>query len=76
MNIKRELIALGIRLLADKTSLVRQPDSFETMLNSLFNVETYDQQLARKIEADLDRATDATKRAITNHKFKSITKNI
>lgn len=75
MNIKRELIALGVRLLADKTSLVRKPDSFELMLNSFFNTETYDQQLARKIESDLDRATDATKRAITNRKFKKITQN-
>lgn len=76
MTIKRELIALGVRLLADKTSLVRKPDSFELLLNSFFNTETYDQQLARKIEEDLDRASHATKRAITNHKFKKITKNI
>lgn len=76
MNVKRELIALGIRLLADKTALVRKPDSFETMLNSLFNTETYDQQLARKIESDLDRGVEAAKRFNTNRQFKKITKNI
>lgn len=76
MNVKRELIALAVRLVADKTSLVRKPDSFEILLNSFFNTETYDQQLARKIEADLDKATDAVKRANTNRKFKKITQNL
>lgn len=76
MNVKRELIALGIRLLADKTSLVRKPDSFELLLNSMFGTETYDQQLARKIEADLDRGVEAAKRFNTDRQFKKITKNI
>jgi hypothetical protein len=75
MNIKREIIALGIRLLADKTSLVQKPDSFTLLLNSMFGGETYDQQLARKIETDLDKAVDVTKRKITEHKFKKIIKN-
>ena len=75
MNIKREIIALAIRVLAENTSIVRKPDSFEIMLNSLFNTETYDQQLARKIEADLDKATAAVKRANTNRKFKKITQD-
>jgi TPP-dependent pyruvate/acetoin dehydrogenase alpha subunit len=75
MNIKRELIALGIRLLADKTTLVRKPDPFESMLNSLFNTETYDQQLARQIESESERAVEAAKRFKTNVKFKKITKN-
>lgn len=75
MNIKRELIALAVRLLADKTSLVRKPDQFETFLGSMFGTETYDQQLARKIEADAEKAVEAAKRGITNHRFKKITKN-
>lgn len=75
MNVKRELIALAVRVLADKTSLVRKPDSFELFLNSMFGGETYDQQLARQIEADLDKATAAVKRANTNRKFKKITQD-
>lgn len=76
MNAKRELIALAVRLLADKTSLVRKPDSFELFLQTFLNGETYDQTLARNIEADLDRATNAVKRVNTNRKFKKITQNI
>lgn len=76
MNVKRELIALAIRVLADHTTLVRKPDSFETMLNSMFNVETYDQQLARKVEAESERAIEAAKRFNTNRRFKKIVQNI
>ena len=76
MNAKRELIALAVRLLADNTSIIRKPDSFELMLNSFFNTETYDQQLARQIEGELDRAVAAAKRCNTNRKFKKITQNI
>ena len=75
MNAKREIIALAVRLLADKTSLVRKPDPFEAFIGSMFGAETYDQQLARKIEADLDRGVDAVKRANTNRKFKKITQD-
>lgn len=75
MTFKREIIALAIRVLADRTSLVRKPDQFEMFLGSIFGTETYDQQLARKIEADLDKATDAVKRANTNRKFKKITQD-
>lgn len=72
MNVKRELIALAVRLLADKSSLVRKPDSFEMFLGSMFGTETYDQQIARKIEADLDKAVDVTKQFSINRKFKKI----
>lgn len=75
MNIKRELIALGVRLLAEKTDLVRKPDSFEHVLNTMFRQPSYDQLLAYKIERDLDNVVDATKRFNTNRKFKKITQN-
>ena len=75
MTIRREMIALGIRVLADRTSLVRKPDSFELFLNSMFNTETYDQQLAREVESELDRGVKAVKRFNTNRKFKKITQD-
>lgn len=76
MNLKRELIALGVRILADKSNLVRKPDSFEHWLNTtLFGMPSYDQLLAYKIEKDLDNVVDATRRFNTNRKFKKITQN-
>lgn len=75
MTFKREIIALAVRVLADRTSLVRKPDQFECFLGSIFGTETYDQQLARKIETDLDRGVDAVKRCHTNRKFKKITQD-
>jgi ABC-type enterochelin transport system substrate-binding protein len=75
MTFKREIIALIVRVAADKTSLVRKPEPFEMFLGSIFGTETYDQQLARKIEADLDRGVNAIKRVNTNRKFKKITQD-
>ena len=75
MNVKRELIALAVRLVADKSNLVRKPDSFEHFVNTMFGAPSYDQLLAYKIEKDLDNVIDATKRFNTDRKFKKITQN-
>ncbi len=73
MNIKHEVIALAIRLVADKTNLIRKPDSIEVLITQLFGGETYDRRLARSISEETERAVEATKRFRTNRKFKKIT---
>jgi hypothetical protein len=73
MNMKRELIALAVRILADKTTIVRKPDPFEAIINSLFGeTESYDQRLARDVEVELTRVTETVKRLKTDRKFKKI----
>lgn len=76
MNLKIELIALAVRLVSEKTNLIRKPDSFEVLLTELFGGETYDRQLARNIEAESARAVAAAKRFSTDRKFAKITKNV
>ena len=75
MNIKRELIALTVRFLAENTSLVRKPDAFESVLSSMFGGETYDQRLARELDESSKQAIDSAKQFVTDRKFKKITKN-
>jgi hypothetical protein len=76
MNMKRELIALAIRILANETTIVRKPEPFEAFVNSLFGeTESYDQRMARNIEVELDRATETVKRIKTDRKFKKIVRD-
>jgi len=75
MNIKTEIVALAVRLLADKTNLIHKPDTFELFLNSLMGVESYDRRLASEIIAESDRAVAAVKRKNTDRKFKKIVQN-
>lgn len=75
MNIKRELIALAVRIVANNTTLVRQPQPFESFLNQMFGEESYDQQVAQNIEVELDRAARAVKTARRHLVFKKIAKN-
>lgn len=76
MSYKTELIALAVRVLAEKTSLIRKPDPIEDFINNMFGFETYDQRVARSIEAETERAIEAVKRIRTNRKFKKITENV
>jgi hypothetical protein len=76
MNVKREIIALTVRILANNTTVVRKPDSWECILDGLFGHESYDQRMARDIEVELDRATEAVKRVNLNRKFKKIVRNV
>jgi len=66
MKIKTELIALGIRLLAENTSLIRKPEGLEAALLQLFNGDSYDKQMARNVERELDKVTDAAKKIHQN----------
>lgn len=76
MSMKTELIALGIRLVADRTTLICKPDAFEIFISDLFGLETYDRRLARSIEAEVDRGVNAAKRMNVNRKFKKIIQHI
>jgi hypothetical protein len=76
MNVKRELIALAVRVIANETNLIRKPSDFEAMLYSFFGEPSYDQKIAATIEEEADRMLDAAKRINTNRKFKKIVKNV
>lgn len=75
MSFKRELIALAVRILANETTLVRKPQPFEAFLNDLLGQESYDQQLARNIEVELDRAIRTTKNVRRHLEFKKIARS-
>jgi hypothetical protein len=76
MSVRREIIAMTVRILANETSLVRKPEPFESFLNDLFGIESYDQRMARNIEVELDRVTDTVKRVNLNRKFNKIVQNV
>ena len=61
MNLRQELIALGVRVIAERTRLIQKPDDFSSFLTYLINGETYDKTLARNIEAEAARAAAALK---------------
>lgn len=76
MNVKRELIALVVRVIANETNLIRKPSDFEAMLYSFLGEPSYDQKIAAAVEEEADRVLEAAKRIHTNHKFKKIVKDI
>lgn len=76
MNIKREILAGIVRVLAENTNLIRKPSDFEERLNTMFGGESYDRRIAADLETELDKVTDAAKRFNTNRKFKKITQHI
>ena len=76
MNVRIQLIAAGIRLLADNTSLINRPVGFESLLEEIFETDPYDIRLARKIDAELSRAVAFARRTKTNHDFKKIVQNV
>lgn len=75
MNIKHEIIALGVRVLAE-TGIIRKPAPFEELLNTMFGGESYDQRMAREIETAAAKIRDNAQRVNTNRKFKKITENV
>lgn len=76
MNAKRELIAAAVRVLATKTTLIRKPSDFESILSTIFGEETYDYKIARQIEEESARVLEAAKRINTRRKFNKIVKDI
>lgn len=76
MNVRKEILALAIRILVSKTTLIREPDPFEKLFNDLLGRESFDRQIAATIDAELDRATATVKRVNIDRKFKKITENM
>ena len=74
MTVKTQIIALAVRLVSDKTTLIRKPDAFTAVLSELFGEESYDVRIAKDVEAELDRAAAATKRFIAYRQTKKINK--
>lgn len=72
MTIKRELIALAVRLLADNSSVIRKPEPFEAFLSELFTGETYDERMAREIDEDAARFARTIKNVRRGREFKKI----
>lgn len=75
MNIKLEAIALVVRVLANKTELIKKPSDFEELISSIFGGQTYDYRIASQIESEAERILEAAKRINTRRKFNKIVKN-
>ncbi len=75
MSMKKDIIALAVRILANETSIVRKPEPFEALINDLFGIESEEQRMARNIEVELDRVVETAKRVNIDRKFKKITKD-
>ncbi len=62
MNLKRDMLAFAVRFLAENTRLVRKPDAFEELLNTMFGGETFDQRMARDLEPEVDKVLETVKK--------------
>ena len=71
-NLQVELVALAVRTLANKTDLIRKPDSLEALINQVLGVKSYDRRLAEDVILESKRAIKAIKRANNKRKFKLI----
>lgn len=76
MSITTDIIAFGVRIVAQNTSLIRQPSSFESFIDSIVENETYDYRIARRIENETARVVNSVKRVNTDRKFKKIVENV
>ena len=76
MNVRREVIALIVRILANETPYIRKDEPSDVFFNHLFGVETQEQQVTRYIEVALDEATETAKRVNLNRKFKKIVRHV
>lgn len=76
MNIKHEVIALGVRVLAQHTTLIRKPSDIEELMSNIFGGETYDSRIATQVELESERVLEAAKRINNRRKFNKIVKNV
>lgn len=74
-NLTTEFVALAVRVLADKTTLIRKPDTIETLFTAFMGGKSYDRRLAEELVAEATKAVTAVKRANTKRKFKLIVNN-
>lgn len=75
MDIKRMLISVAVRILAEKTDLIRKSDSLETFISDLFGTETETERVIRELDHASDKAIEAAKKFANDRKFKKITKD-
>lgn len=75
MNIKTEIVALAVRVLAEN-GIIRKPDTFETFLTEIFGGESYDHRMANEIVASTDKAVTAAKRIKPIRRFKKNPENV
>jgi hypothetical protein len=76
MNVKREILALAVRILAEKTNLIQKPDPSTEFFNTIFGAGTYDQRMAENLEVGIDKTTELVKRARLNREFNKIVRNV
>jgi hypothetical protein len=62
MTVKTEIVALAVRVLAEK-NIIRKPDTFTEMLSTLLSGETFDRRIANDIVTSTDKAVAAVKSA-------------
>lgn len=68
MTIKTEIVALAVRVLAEK-NIIRKPDTFTEMLSTLLSGDTFDRRIANDIVTSTDKAVAAVKRAKINREL-------
>lgn len=75
MNIKRIIISVAVCILAEKTNIIRKPDSMDLFISNLFGVETEQERIARELDVASDKAIETAKKFALNRKFKKVTKD-
>lgn len=72
MNIKTEIVALAVRVLAEN-GIIRKPDTFSELFSEILTGQSYDKRMADEIVASTDKAVVAAKRIKTALPFKKNT---
>lgn len=72
MSFKTEIVAIGVRYLAENTNLVRKPDAFEELISNIFTGETYDQRVARELVGKTDEVVSIAKTITSRLKTRKI----
>ena len=75
MNIKRIIISVAVCILAEKTNLIRKPDSMDLFISNLFGTETEQERVARELDVATDKAIESAKKLNLHRKFKKVTKD-
>jgi endonuclease III len=69
MTLKTEIVALAVRVLAEK-NIIRKPDTFTELLSTVLSGQTFDQRIANDVVASADKAVAAVKRAKIERELK------
>ena len=71
-NIKRILISVAVCILAEKTNIIRKPDSIDLFMSNLFGLETEQERVARELDVASDKAIESAKKFALNRKFNKV----